>query len=173
MISVKEGIPWIVYDSAVRATATSYRLTRPCGPVTRAGGTHGSGGRGLPRLQLVLLLLGWTFATGAHWDLIQLAAWGTMLARNAQVQPLGAAFATTFSPDGMCSACHAVQAAKLRSDDNSVPDVRTPEKPPLVLPAPRQLVVEAPAAIAAVVTADAPLPEWSRPAPPVPPPRLG
>lgn len=119
----------------------------------------------------MLLLIGWTFATGAHWDMIQVAAWGQMWARNAQVQPLGLALATTFSPEGMCGVCKTVQAAKLEQDDNPVLDSRTAGKAPLLLPVLRPIVVEHPPLLGAFIISETLPPGWSRAAPPVPPPR--
>lgn len=123
------------------------------------------------RFRIMLLLIGWTLATGAHWDVIQVAAWGHMWMRNAQVQPLGLALATTFSPEGMCGVCHTVQAAKLDQDKNPVLDSRAAGKATLLLPLLRSVVIEHPLPGGNVSRSDGPRPPTRRAAPPVPPPR--
>ncbi len=123
------------------------------------------------RWRLILLLAGWLVATGAHWDLIQVAAWGRMWVQNLRSESPVAALATTFSPEGMCRVCQAVQAAKLRqqNDPSVVGPVR--EKAPLLPLDTRQITLVAPVGgsffrLTAVIEPPAQFTE-----PPVPPPR--
>lgn len=127
---------------------------------------------GNSRFRVVLLLFGWTIATGAHWDVIQVAAWGRMWARNAQVQPLGLALATTFSPDSMCGVCKTVQAAKRDQDGNPLLDNRAAGKAPLIVPVLRGVVVSPPIPTARLIHSESLPPHCWRATPPVPPPRM-
>jgi hypothetical protein len=125
-----------------------------------------------PRRRAVLLALAWLLATGAHWDVIQVAAWGRMWMTLAQVQPPGRALAAVFSPEAMCGICITVRTAKHDQAEHPVLALSA-AKLPLLLPAPRTIVVAAPAASAAQGATDLPWCGIGRGAPPVPPPRTG
>jgi hypothetical protein len=90
------------------------------------------------KLPLVLTLAAWLFATGSHWDMVQAFAWARMLTTNAQTMSLDDAFAQTFSPEGRCSLCEAISAAKQQQDENGhTTSNQAPGKTVLVyLPAP-------------------------------------
>lgn len=103
--------------------------------------------------------------------MIQVAAWGRMWVRNAQVQPLGLALATTFSPEAMCRVCKTVQAARLGQDENPLLDHRAAGKAPLIVPALRGMVVAAPVPTVRSIRSESFTPHCWRAAPPVPPPR--
>lgn len=153
-------------------SATAVRTSRPPGwwRFARPGLTTAAR-TGTQRFRVILLLAGWTIATGAHWDVIQVAAWGRMWARNAQVQPLGLALATTFSPEARCGVCKTVQAAKLDQDGNPLLDHRAAGKAPLIVPALRGTVVAAPVPTVRSIRSESFMPHRWRAAPPVPPPR--
>lgn len=172
LILIKDGVPCREVDSVVRMSPALGCSTRFVSRVARLRSfSRGGRKRAVGKWRLLLLMLGWVLATGAHWDLIQVAAWGQMWARNAQVQPLGLALATTLSPEGMCSVCKTVQAAKLEQADNPVLDSRTAPKAPLLLPLLGTIVVEHPAPVGALTLSEPPPLGCSRAAPPVPPPR--
>jgi hypothetical protein len=124
------------------------------------------------RLALVFTLAAWLLATGSHWDAVQAVAYARMFADNARTLPLGAALTRTFSPEGRCEVCAAVDTAKQAGDHANAP--ASAEKF-----AGKILLTHEPAA--RFVFALAATPAWSdssprpasaeRPAPPVPPPR--
>lgn len=126
------------------------------------------------RRRWLVLLFAWAFATGAPWDLVQVFAWGRMWVGHAQTQSVSEAIAATFSPEGLCGMCEAVQSARTAGDDNAVPLPLLSGAIPLVLTPPAVLRVRPPAAGARVLS---PVEERAagcgRAAPPVPPPRGG
>ncbi|MDO8540617.1 MAG: hypothetical protein Q7S40_09305 [Opitutaceae bacterium] len=119
-----------------------------------------------------MLLLGWTLATGAHWDVLQVAAWARMWFSYSRVQPLAAALETTFSPDAMCGACRTIQAARHDQAGDVTVDLHATEKPLLLLPSVRAIAAESPNRIAFARPDNSPQPPSWRAAPPVPPPRF-
>jgi hypothetical protein len=140
--------------------------------VDRRGGESRRGAAPAPRtVPLLALLIGWLLATGAHWDLVQVAAWGRMWAQFAQVQPLAVALATTFTPEARCSACKAVQAARQHGGDPAVLGADALAKPPLILPSVRTLVIARPGVLEFLTPPSHTIPSPDRAAPPVPPPR--
>jgi hypothetical protein len=125
------------------------------------------------KISLVLTLIAWLFATGSHWDFVQVFAWAKMFSENVQVMPVRRALERTFSPEGRCALCCAVSAAKQQEENpGRVPSGDRGKGKILLLfqPVPA-VVVEAPdytpwnqhdqAALSA-----------PRPAPPSPPPRV-
>lgn len=125
------------------------------------------------KTSLVLTLAAWLLATGSQWDLVQVFAWGRMFATYSQSLPLGRAVERTFSPETMCSLCHAVAAAKQQQsrDENSLPGGKAAGKILLVF-APRALVFLSPALLCAGLTAAVMVPlSAERATPPSPPPR--
>src|SRR5512133_3053882 len=127
-------------------------------------------GRG-DRVRIVLLLLGWTLATGAHWDLVQVAAWGRMWLTYARVQPFTTALTTTFSPEAMCGVCRTVQAARADASNLPAVDIRAAEKAFLLLPFLRPLRIEAPPPTRFARAENSIAPESWQSDPAVPPPR--
>ncbi len=71
------------------------------------------------RLALLITLTAWLLATGSQWDLVQVFAWGRMLAINTQVLPLIEAAKLTFSPEGRCELCSAVATAKQQQENSA------------------------------------------------------
>lgn len=124
------------------------------------------------KVSLLLTLAAWLLATGSHWDLVQTFAWGRMLASYSQVMPFSKAVAKTFSPQTMCSLCHAVADAKQQeSNGATAPGTKTPGKILLVC-APRTLVFSSPAPHCAGLIAPESAPSsLDRSRPPSPPPR--
>ena len=121
-------------------------------------------------VRLTLLVLLCSLATGAQWDLIQVLAWGRMMAQYTRTMPVAEAAQKTFGGE-MCGVCRMVARAR-------EPQRSRPSAPPA--PAEERLVlflqdtglriarspsapVPHPAAMAAVTV--------GRQAPPVPPPR--
>jgi hypothetical protein len=92
----------------------------------------------------LIMLTAWLFATGVQWDLVQVAAWARMFANNARVLPWRDALELTFSPDGMCHACHAVREAKQDDSENASSVVTNAAKEPLVFQSPVEMIVAAP-----------------------------
>ena len=126
------------------------------------------------QLSLILTLTAWLLATGSHWDLVQTFAWGRMLATNAQSMSWVAAAQRTFSPEGMCSLCETVAAARQQQDaaDAKVPGAKTSSKI-FMVSAPAALVFVSPAPACVGLTAAVPaLTSAERAAPPLPPPRV-
>lgn len=67
-----------------------------------------------------------------QWDAIQAAAWVRMWLENVQTESPADALATTFSSEGMCRVCHAVQAVKQARRDDERAVVSATEKAPLL-----------------------------------------
>lgn len=124
------------------------------------------------RWRAVLLLCGWLAATGAHWDLIQVAAWGKMWIENSRTASVGDALATTFSPEGMCSICHAVQAAQHAQPDDDMVLAKLADKAPLLLASTMRPIIAAPGVSHWISARPSPMPRKMSHRPPVPPPRL-
>lgn len=60
---------------------------------------------GLRPLRSLVLLLAWLFATGTHWDLVQVAGWTRMWYQSAQTESVVAALDATFAPGATCELC--------------------------------------------------------------------
>ncbi len=56
-------------------------------------------------LRGLVLLLAWLFATGTHWDLVQVAGWARMWYRSAQTESVVVALDSTFAPGATCELC--------------------------------------------------------------------
>lgn len=124
------------------------------------------------KISLVLTLAAWLLATGSQWDFVQTFAWGRMIVDYSHDMTVAQAVTKTFSPQTMCSLCHAVADAKQKESNNAgVPNAKTPGK--ILLPsAPRALVLASPASSCAGLIAPEPAPTSAdRPTPPSPPPR--
>lgn len=81
---------------------------------------------------MILLLCGWCLGTGVQWDAVQVAAWVRMWLQNVQTESPSDALARTFSTEGMCRVCHAVQAVKQAQRDDERVLVSAIEKAPLL-----------------------------------------
>jgi hypothetical protein len=125
------------------------------------------------KLPLVLTLVAWLFATGSHWDFVQVFAWARMFSENARVLPLGSALERTFSPAGRCKLCRAVSSAKQKETDSngSIPGGKVEGKVLLVFQPAPAVIVEAPD-FAPWVSGDLAVLSAGRAAPPLPPPRV-
>jgi len=124
------------------------------------------------RLSLVFTLAAWLLATGSHWDLVQTFAYARMFTDNARTLSLGAALERTFSPEGRCEICSAVDAAKNSPDHANTPASaeKFAGKIPLTHePAARFVFALAPAT--AWPDSHPSLASAERAAPPLPPPR--
>lgn len=69
------------------------------------------------KLSIIFVLVGWLLATGSQWDLVQTIAWTRMFTGNLRTMPVKDALVRTFSPEGRCSLCKAVAAAKHQQDE--------------------------------------------------------
>src|SRR5436305_1454888 len=110
--------------------------------------------------------------TGSQWDLVQVFAWGRMLAVNVRELSFCDAAERTFSPEGQCAICEAVSAAKQQEENPAkVPSGKAGEKILLDFEAAPSPIVTAPAF--ALWGLYEPLaPDTNRAAPLVPPPRV-
>jgi hypothetical protein len=119
----------------------------------------------------VLFFCAWLMATGTHWDVVQVAAWSHMWARNLQTESIIEAFASTFSPEQMCGLCKSVQAAKNDPSPDGITLNPLSEKAPL-LPLSSPLVnLCPPVVVTAFHHVAQSAPETERRTPPLPPPR--
>lgn len=94
-----------------------------------------------------MMLIVWFLTTGAHWDLVQVAAWAKMFVANTAAMSVRDAAAKTFDPTGMCGLCHAVADAKREEQNTPALGGLAGGKAPLILqdaactvfgPSPRQ-----------------------------------
>ncbi len=110
-------------------------------------------------------------AAGIHWDALQVIAWTSMLRDNARTLAPAAAIARTFSPEGRCTLCHAIEEGRREQRQASPLASGLIDKPPLIAPGASVAVVPVPARCG-------PLPgiesrsSARRDAPPLPPPRV-
>lgn len=118
------------------------------------------------------MLCAWLPATGIHWDVVQLLAWSRMFVNHARVLPLRDALELTFSPDGRCGVCVAVQSA--RQDDGATVAAFAAQRlnqEPLVFPSATPVVLTPPATALYSPDGDNAPVGHGRAAPPTPPPR--
>lgn len=124
------------------------------------------------RLQLLTVLAAWFLATGAQWDLVQVAGWGRMLASYSRTMSLTQALRKTFGGE-MCDVCRVVNEAKRQADTPAVPNADGfHAKFPLIH---QPAFTAVPFRTNPTVTwarIDVALPARDRAAPPLPPPRL-
>jgi hypothetical protein len=73
------------------------------------------------KAQLIALLVGWSLATGAQWDIAQAFAWGRMFASYVRETTVIKAVELTFAPGNMCAVCKAVNAAKQQENAAQTP----------------------------------------------------
>jgi hypothetical protein len=118
----------------------------------------------------LLMLTAWLLATGSHWDVVQVFAWGRMFAQNVRVLPALDAAELTFSPTRLCKLCQVVRDAKQDRPGESAPAGKILTKEPVVFLARTQVVIAAPTSSPWIVTEVAPM-ACDRTPPPTPPPR--
>jgi hypothetical protein len=121
------------------------------------------------QLTKILMLVAWLLATGSHWDVVQVFAWGRMLAHNARVLPLRDALELTFSAQGRCQVCLTVQDNRPAAGEEAAA-VSLLAKEPLVFQTVTGVVVAPPTSAAWIEGATSWL-THDRTAPPTPPPR--
>jgi len=121
------------------------------------------------KFTLIVMLTAWLLATGAHWDVVQTLAWSRMLVNNARVLPLRDAFELTFSPEGRCRLCQAVQENRPATGDEAA-GVNLLTKEPLVFQTMAHVIVTPPQP-GAWTERNASWLTYARTAPPSPPPR--
>jgi hypothetical protein len=107
---------------------------------------------------------------GGQAGLLQLAAWGGMLASRAPTQGLARAVTTTFDGSTPCALCRVAQNLR-EVPPPEAPAPPTTKKTPEQPPAPTRLPVGAVAVRRAGVAPDATAPAGRVPAPEPPPPR--
>ena len=115
-----------------------------------------------------LLILALTFSVGAHWILLQSAAWTTMLAANLTTDSVSAALEKTFDGKHPCELCKSIKSGK-KSEQKSEQTCSSHKKheflsqvTPAFFSAPSRFML-----IARLIEAPASIPAT----PPVPPPR--
>ncbi len=100
------------------------------------------------KLPIVLTLAAWLFATGSQWDLVQAFAWARMMATNVETMSVADALAQTFSPEGRCTLCEAISAAKQQQDETGqATEARLPGKTVLVYLPASPVVIAKPASV--------------------------
>lgn len=127
----------------------------------------------LRRLQLLSVLAAWLLASGSQWDVMQVLAWGRMVAVYSQNMSVVEAVQLTFRREGMCDVCRLVESAKHQEQEQAgaVPGADQREGKVLFFqPAAGETIRVAGADERWALTHDA-LPPSERAAPPAPPPR--
>ena len=123
------------------------------------------------RIQIPVLLFLCIIATGAQWDLVQVFAWGRMMATHSLTMPLAKAVTKTFDGE-MCPICRMVAKAKEQERSRSgVPKAKIESKVLLFFQTIPEVIVEAPRSIA-WYPSETPVRTVDRLAPPLPPPRV-
>jgi hypothetical protein len=102
--------------------------------------------------------------------MVQVFAWGKMIASYSRIMPIHRAVELTFTPGNLCEICKVVSDAKAKEDPSSVVSFKTPESPVLLCEKP-VLVVEAPIPAVSRIAEPSWAPGRERAAPPLPPPR--
>lgn len=80
------------------------------------------------KIPLIIVLASWLFASGAHWDFVQVFAWGRMLATYRETMSFSKALEATFDADKPCSICQLVGKAKQKEQSSSTGAPRAPEE---------------------------------------------
>lgn len=122
------------------------------------------------KLSLIVTLVAWLFATGSHWDLVQTAAWGKMFADYSRSMSYLDALQMTFSVEGLCSVCEFVDDMKSDANGNPAPAEAGTRKIQLALATVPRVVFATPEK-PTWLHDDPLIPDSSRAAPPLPPPR--
>jgi hypothetical protein len=120
------------------------------------------------RIGHLLLILAFLGATGAHWAVLQSVAWASMLADNARVAPLSAAFEKTFDGKHPCALCKKIAEGR-QSEKKS--DVQTELKKLDFFNQQLAFILNSPAHFILTGRRNAHASSLSR-TPPVPPPRF-
>jgi hypothetical protein len=125
------------------------------------------------KFSLILTLVAWLLATGSHWDLVQTFAWGRMIATYSQSMSFSKAVTKTFSSEGLCGICVAVQEAKKQdATANTTPGAPDKSLGKILLvfaPSPAPFIAAPPLSLWSL--SDHLTPTSDPAAPPVPPPR--
>jgi len=121
----------------------------------------------LARFGHVLLIVALLAATGAHWTLLQSAAWAAMLADNLRSNSLGDAVQRTFDGKHPCPLCQQIAAGKKSEKKPEFPGQL--KKLEFLAATPRFVFLQ-PARACEPARAEAALKSLLR-APPTPPPR--
>lgn len=127
--------------------------------------------RRLGHWRVIVLLFGGVLATGAHWDALQVFAWGRMFAISLENESPAEALSTLFSPEKRCDICRVVSDVKTEASDAS-DSAAWFIKSPLIIPAFHPVMVSAPLVQSRQRLTDALPLQMSGEAPPVPPPRV-
>jgi hypothetical protein len=127
------------------------------------------------KLQVSFLFVAWFAATGAHWDVLQVVAWGRMIAANySETMSVGSAVKQTFEPGSSCPLCKMVSKAKqqerkqegpLPSEAKAVPKMVLYLQENAVPPTP-EVTLQSYALVATKVISN------GRAQPPIPPPKV-
>ena len=64
------------------------------------------------RLSIFTLLVAWLLATGSQWEVVQVFAWGRMIAQSVRQESLSCAIQDTLDGKAPCALCRLVAAAK-------------------------------------------------------------
>lgn len=119
-------------------------------------------------LKLPLLLAAWLFATGLHWDALQLVAWANMFANYSESMSSGDALKATVQGE-TCPLCDAADEGRRQDSEQFGPGASQGKAPLLPLPA-HAFIVEGP--LVELWPESKVLAEEAAPAPPpTPPPR--
>ncbi len=120
-------------------------------------------------------MVAWFAATGAHWDVLQVVAWGRMALMNySETMSLGSAVKRTFEPGSSCPLCRIVSKAKQQEQKPGAPlptEARASAK--IVLYLHENAVPPAPAAISQrYALVESRVISHGRVQPPSPPPKV-
>jgi len=115
-----------------------------------------------------MLFAAWLFATGLHWDALQLVAWGNMFANYSESMTSGEALQATVQGE-TCPLCDAADEGRRQDSEHFGPGASQGKAPLLPLPS-HTFIVERPRIEEwpefMVISEEAPLAP-----PPTPPPR--
>jgi hypothetical protein len=124
----------------------------------------------LRKLQVSCVLLAWLLATGSQWDLVQVFAWGRMIATYERVMPLREAVRATFTAGNECAICDLVHDAK--KDSAPVSNAPAASEKILLILQPAPVLVYFQPVVVWRSQGDPLVPGALRAAPPLPPPRV-
>ena len=119
-------------------------------------------------------MVAWFAATGAHWDVLQVIAWGRMALNYSETMPLGSAVKKTYAPGSSCPLCRIVSRAKQQEQKPGAPlPTEAKALPKIVLYLHENAVPPAPAAILqSYALVESRAISYGRAQPPSPPPKV-
>jgi hypothetical protein len=123
------------------------------------------------RWQTLTVLFLCCVATGSQWDLVQIFAWGRMIADHSHTMSVSEAVTQTFGGE-MCAICRMVANAKRQEQSRSDTPQGKIETKVLLYFEPHSNLIPAPRQAVAVWPSEAPSMTTDRSAPPLPPPRV-